>query len=70
MRIDKARHYDATSGVDDLAIVINQTFNLSTPANRFDLLAPHQDRAVFNNRQLTQVTANARPFGAGERYQL
>jgi hypothetical protein len=70
MRIDKAGHYDAPSGVDDLAIAVNQTLNFSTPANRFDLLTAHQNRAVFNDCQLTQIAADARPFGPDERYQL
>ena len=70
MRIDKSGHYYAPSGIDHLAIASNQTLNFSTPADRFDLLAPNQDRAVFNDCQLTQITAGARTLGAGERYQL
>jgi hypothetical protein len=70
MRIDKAGHYDAPSRVDDFAARGNQTLNFSTPADGFDLLAAHQDRAVFNDGQLAQITAGARPLGAGERYQL
>lgn len=62
MRVDKAGHYDAPSGVDDLAGIANQTLNLSTPADSFDLLAAQQDRAVFNDGKLTEISADARPF--------
>jgi len=70
MRVHKSGHDYTPAGVDDFAIADNQTLNLSPPSDRFDLLAAHEHRSIFNDCQLTQITADARAPGTGERYQL
>ena len=62
--IDKTRHDYAMTGIDDLGIAANKDLYVTPAANGFDVLATHEDRAVFNNGELAQVTARARPARA------
>ena len=40
------------------------------PADGFDHLAAHQERAIFNDRELSQIAACARAMRAAERDEL
>jgi hypothetical protein len=70
MRIDKTRHYDTTARVDHFAVRVNQAFNFAASPNRFDVLVTQEYRAVFDDRELTQIAARACASRARERYEL
>ena len=70
VRVHKSGHYHAATGIQDQAIAFDQALDLSPAAHGFNLIAAHQHCTVFNDRQLTQITAGTRPSGPGERYQL
>jgi hypothetical protein len=58
------------AGIDHCAIISDETFNFATPADRFDVLVTHQQRAVFENGKLAQIAARARPANTRKRYKL
>lgn len=70
MRINEAGQDDPLAGVDHLTIGINQRFDLATPSDGFNFVAAHQHRAVFDNRELAQISARASAFRARKRYDL
>jgi lipopolysaccharide biosynthesis protein len=68
VRIDKARHHDAVAGVDHFTVRVNQAFDFAASTDGFDELATHEHRAVFDDRELTQITARSRASRAREGY--
>jgi hypothetical protein len=68
--INEARHHDPMSRIDHFTIAADQTFDFASPAYSFDVLAAHEHGAIFNNRELSQVSARARPPGPRQRDQL
>src|SRR5204862_6688001 len=65
--IDEARQHDASAGIDHFAIRVDETFDFTATAYCFDVLAAHEHRAVFNDRELSQVSAGARAPRPGKR---
>lgn len=70
MRIDKPGQQHAFAGINYVAIDINQRFDFTTTANGFDASIAYQHGAIFNDRELAQITARARAFRARERDDL
>jgi len=59
--VDKSGHNHPAAGVNDFAVRSNEAFDLATAADRLDSIAADQERAVFGDCQLAQITARARP---------
>jgi hypothetical protein len=70
VRINEARHHDAMSGIDHFTIAADQTFDFASPPYSVDVLAAHEHGAIFNDRELAQVSARPRPPGPRQRDQL
>jgi hypothetical protein len=70
MGIDETGQYDTMTGIDHFTIATDETFDFATTARCFDELAAHEHGAVFNNRELSQVSAGARSPRPRKRDQL
>ena len=70
MRIDKSGHDHAPARIDNFTFSGDQVFDFAPPAYGFDELAAHQERAIFNDRELAQIAARARTMRAAERDEL
>jgi len=70
MRIDETGHHNSMSRVDYFTVCAHQVFNLAPPANGFDMLSAHQHRAIFDDRELTQLATTTWMTHTGKRDQL
>ena len=68
--VDEPRQQNAMAGVDHFTIRSDQFFNLAPAAGGYDAIAAHKQPAIFNDGQLAQVAASARPVGARQRDDL
>jgi hypothetical protein len=53
VRIDEARHHDATARINYFAVSVNEVFDFAASPDGFDVLATHEHRAVFDDRELS-----------------
>jgi hypothetical protein len=66
VRIDKPGHDDTTARIYDFTFSGDQGFDFAPPADSFDELAAHQERAIFDDRELSQIATRARAMRARE----
>jgi hypothetical protein len=70
VRINEPRHYHSVSGIDDFTVAVDCALNVAAKASGFDAIATHKHRAVFDDRELAQISARAGTMRAGKRDKL
>lgn len=70
MSIYEAGQDNSLARVNNFTIGIDQRFNLAPAADGFDPIATHEQPAIFNDCELTQIAARASAFRARERDNL
>jgi hypothetical protein len=68
--IDESRHHHAPAGVDYFATAGDKRFDFATFADGLDSMRADEHRAVFNDCELAQIAAGARPPRARKRDKL
>ena len=70
MRINKSRHHHSPSGIYDTAASSDDVLNFTASAYSLNPAGVYEHCAIFDDRQLTQLTAGARTMRAGKRDKL
>ncbi len=70
MRIHEAGCYYPSSGVDDLRVAVEESFNLAACAGCFDSAIVNQHGSVINDRELAHLRPHAGAVRTGECDQL
>src|SRR5262249_44875781 len=70
VRVNETGHDDSTGGVNDLAISVNQLFDLAPRAGLNNAPVTKEHRAVADDRQITHLLLDARTARPGQRDKL
>jgi hypothetical protein len=66
----KTRKHDSTTGVDDLAVVIDQTLDGRARSDVFYLLIANEKGAILDDGKSTQFIADSRTCQPGDSHDL